>query len=65
MTDFATDGQTVGGRGAGGVHDVEGAQAGQEAKILDQFPVARNGLGADAGAAGGGVFFAQIGHQAL
>ena len=63
--DFPADGQGGRRRGRGGINDMQNAGRLLEMEILDQFAVGGHGLGADAGAAGFQILFADFRHQSL
>ena len=63
--DFLRYGQRGGGGGAGGVDHMQGAGFLDHVEILQEHAVARHGLGADSGTAGGEVFGADFGDEFL
>src|SRR5689334_10844980 len=63
--DLSADGQRRGGRRAGCVQDVQRALAAHETEILHQFAFGRHRLGANTGAAGLEILFADLRHQTL
>jgi hypothetical protein len=63
--DFLGDGEGGGGGRAGGVDDMEGAGFLDHVEILEERAVARHGLGADAGPAGGEMLGADVGDEFL
>lgn len=63
--DFLGDGEGGGGGGAGGVDHMQGAGFLDHVEILEERAVARHGLGADAGPAGGEMLGADFGDEFL
>ena len=62
---LVADGEGGGGGRAGGVEDVQGARARDEAEVLHQLAARGHGLGAHAGTAGFEVGFANLGDEPL